>query len=213
MTKLLTKEAMRKLVADLRAMAPSRSFSYGESLQVARVQAARLRGRLGTTDMPEFDLSWLIQQSFIPVNFVPSHELKEESGLTTNARGGKLQIFLHEREPDVRQRFSVLHEFKHALDFENFDVLYSRLGSGSADRHGQQIELICNEFAAQVLMPADLVKRLWLTLRDIESVALHFYVSPEAMRTRLTRLGFIDRPVRKQFLRRVGYIAPDSCTA
>jgi hypothetical protein len=184
---------MTELLRDLRALAPNRPLSYGESLQVARLQAARLRTWIGA-DEPDINLAWLVNQRAVPVHFVPGYKLGEESGLTTNAVGGKVQIFINEAEPDVRQRFSLLHEFKHLIDFDDAEKLHERLGSGNERRRNLQVELVCNEFAAQVLMPVQLVKRVWFRTQQLELAAGQFNVSPEAMRTRLVKLGLLDRP-------------------
>lgn len=147
-----TTKSMTELIERLRSLAPKRAISYGEAVQVARLQAGHFR-RWASADQPDMNLIWLVEQRAVPVHFVPSYKLGEESGMTTNAVGGKVQVFINENEPAVRQRFSLCHEFKHVLDFTDGDHLYERLGSGSRMRKELQIELICNHFAAHVLMP------------------------------------------------------------
>lgn len=188
-----TKAVMRSLIDELRALAPNRALSYGESVQVARLQAAHVRKWADATE-PAINLIWLVKQRLVPVNFVGSHQLNEESGLTTNAVDGKLQVFINQNEPDVRQRFSLLHELKHVLDFDDADRLHARLGSGQQQRQAQQIEWICNEFAAHVLMPTALVKRAWYQTQDVTLAASLFHVSSEAMATRLERLNLTGEP-------------------
>ena len=209
--KIPTKTEMATLVAEMRSLAPKRPLSYGESLQVARLQASRLR-RLLDIDKPDINLIWLVKQREYPVHFVASHKLGEESGMTTNAVGGKVRMFINEGEPDVRQRFSLLHELKHVLDFDDADLLHKRLGSGVAKRREQQIEWICNEFAACVLMPTALVKQTWYRAQDVSLAAGVFNVSPEAMSTRLERLGLRDKEQRsfKSYFRR-GALAVEPC--
>ncbi|WP_326946678.1 ImmA/IrrE family metallo-endopeptidase [Amycolatopsis sp. NBC_01307] len=126
------------------------------------------------------------------------------SGITTNAGDAQIKVFINANEPPVRQRFSLLHEFKHVLDFDFVDTLHESLGSGDLNRRARQIELICNEFAACALMPANLVKRVWLRTQNIELAAGMFNVSPEAMSTRLSRLGLIGvpAPAPKMYFRR-----------
>jgi hypothetical protein len=201
----ISKTAMKQLISELRNLVPNRPLSYGESIQVARLQAARLRKSLGAND-PEINLMWLIAQTAVPVRFVPSHELNEDSGLTTDLIGGKLQIFINQAEPVIRQRFSVLHELKHVLDFPQASTIHKRLGSGNPQRKGDMIEWVANEFAAHVLMPTPLVKRIWHRTQDIELAASFFNVSREAMSTRLTRLGLIGeaRQLPRTYFRSVG---------
>lgn len=116
-----SKEAMRELIAELRAIPPRRPVTYGESIRISHVQAAHYRHWAGATQ-PDINLIGLVKQRLIPVNFVPAYRLvgtdgTPKSGMTTNAVGGKLQVFINQNEPEVRQRFSLLHEPKHVLDF------------------------------------------------------------------------------------------------
>lgn len=200
-----TKAAMTTLLTELRRLAPNRPLTYGESLQLARLQAARFR-RWADAFEPEINLIGLVKQRLVPVNFVPSYRLNGESGLTTNAIGGKVQMFINENEPAVRQRFSLLHESKHVLDFENADVLHAKLGNGDKKLHDDMIEWICNEFAGHVLMPTALVKRVWFSTQDLTLAANMFNVSTEAMTTRLEKLGLIGepKPAPRTYFRHVG---------
>jgi len=179
------------LIAALRSYAPRRPLTYGESLQVARRQAAHVRRWAGADD-PDINLIWLLQQTVVPVSFVPSHKLGEESGITTNAVGGQLRIFLNQQEIPTRRRFSALHEMKHWIDWDDADVLHAKLGvGGDAKLRKLMIEWIANEFAAHVLMPTMLVKRTWFRCQDLPTMANLFNVSLEAMDKRLKRLGLI----------------------
>lgn len=197
------KTEMQALVNELRAIAPKRPLTYGESLQVGRVQAARLR-RWANAHQPDINLVWLVQQRLIPVNFVASHKLGEQSGLTTDQVSGRLEMFVNEGEPLVRQRFSLLHELKHAIDFDDAPTLHAKLGRGNAKVQAGQIEAICNDFAAHVLMPTPLVKREWFTWHELSLVANAFNVSVEAMATRLEKLGILGepKPVSRVYFRR-----------
>ena len=150
---------------------------------------------------------WLIDQRAVPVNFVPSYRLGEQSGLTTDYITGKLEIFINESEPRVRQRFSVLHELKHVLDWPDAHVLHSKLGSGNAELQEKLIEQVANEFAAYVLMPTMLVKRIWFKTQSVQLAATMFNVSAEAMTTRLEKLGLIGepKPRPRMYFRTVGF--------
>jgi Zn-dependent peptidase ImmA (M78 family) len=103
-------------------------------------------------------------------------------------------MFINEAEPRVRQRFSLLHEFKHVLDFEDAQRLHAKLGNGYRRLQADMIEWIANEFAGQVLMPTPLVKRLWFSTQNLALMAGLFNVSVEAMTTKLERLGLIGEP-------------------
>ncbi|MEU8944247.1 ImmA/IrrE family metallo-endopeptidase [Streptomyces sp. NPDC048489] len=190
--KKMTDPRVAELMEALRTLAPRRPLTYGESLTLARAQAERLRSFV-RADEPAIDLSWLVEQTVVPVHFVPNYELHEKnSGLTTDLIGEKLQMFVNQGEPQVRQRFSLLHEFKHALDFNDAKILHERLGTGDDDLKHKMIEWVANEFAGQVLMPFEHVKKIWRkTGHDLALTASFFNVSREAMRTRLERLNYI----------------------
>lgn len=199
------------LIDALRTYAPKYPLNYSFSIQVARRQAAYLRRWAKATNEPDFNLAWLVEQKVVPVNLVPSHKLSEESGLTTNAVGGRMQIFINRQDTATRQRFSLLHEMKHWIDWDDADVLHAKLGVGDSKLRASMIEWIANEFAAHVLMPTELVKRAWLRCRSLSMMASLFNVSPEAMDTRLRRLGLIETPEepRTRAYFRAGYYTPD----
>jgi predicted transcriptional regulator len=188
----LTKEAAHRLIDDLRSIAPKRPLSYGEAIQVARRQAARLRRHL-QCDREDINLIWLWEQQAVPVRFAPSADL-EESGLTTDQINGRIEILINQEEPTERQRFTLSHELKHVIDFYDADLIYTRLGTGDNEVRGLMIEAIANEFAAHLLMPTILVKRLWAKTPNLKLAAAVFNVSLEAMQKRLTRLGLIGEP-------------------
>lgn len=202
----LTKRAMQELLALLRGVPAKRGLTYGESIQIARIQASKLRTWAAAQE-PEINLIWLVNQRAIPVNFTASHLLGEQSGLTTDHISGKLEMYINESEPATRQRFSLLHEFKHVLDWPDADRLHSRLGSGDDDLKGKMIEWVANEFAAQVLMPTKLVKRVWFMSQDLSLMANLFNVSREAMSTRLEKLGLIGemKPRPRAYFRSAGF--------
>jgi hypothetical protein len=208
-----TKQAVRALITSLRAVPSNRAFTYGESLQIARIQAAKFRAWADAHE-PEINLIWLVEQQAIPVNFAPSHLLSEQSGLTTDHITGKLEMFINDSEPHTRQRFSLLHELKHVLDWPNADVLHGKLGSGDEELKGKMIEWVANEFAAHVLMPTRLIKRTWFMSQDVSFMATLFNVSREAMTTRLEKLGLIGepKPRPRAYFRAAGLTLAD-CTA
>lgn len=209
--KKTTKQEMTALINMLRSLAPKRPLTYGESIQVARLQASRLRAWAEATDEAEIDLLWLLKQRAVPVTFVPSHTLNEDSGLTTDLINDKLQVFINESEPQVRQRFSLLHEWKHVLDFADASILHKKLGLGNEQVQSTMIEAIANEFAAQVLMPTPLVKRVWFKTQDLMLAANLFNVSQEAMNRRLEKLGLTGtaKPAPRVRFRKAGLIHLD----
>lgn len=134
----------------LRSMIPNRRLSLHEAEGVAERQAGRLRSELGVIGpcITEADLATLPWLTIVRQETLPS------SGLTTQTDFGWL-IVLRGSEPQTRQRFSLAHEIKHAVDHEVVDQIYS-------DRHGysahEQAERICDRFAAALLMPRVLLR-------------------------------------------------------
>ncbi len=191
-----TKLIMNALIADLRAMPAKRPLTYGESLQFARFQAARVRRWADATE-PAINLVWLLNQRAVPVNLVPSYKLSEESGLTTDQVTGRLEMFINENEPAVRQRFTLAHEFKHVLDFDDAPLLHAALASGNDEIKKNLIEAIANEFAGHLLMPKPLVTSAWFKCQNVSLLANLFDVSVEAMTRRLTKLGILGTPQRR----------------
>jgi len=97
-------------------------------------------------------------------------------------------------EPLVRRRFSLMHEFKHVLDHPFIDYLYP--DSWSKD-HGGRAEQTADYFAACVLMPKRLVKRLFGEgVQHVGDLAAHFGVREVAMRYRFEQLGLLDGRAR-----------------
>lgn len=94
-------------------------------------------------------------------------------------------------EHPVRQRFTIAHELGHHA-----------LGHGERDRDTPEsfysgvhdpIEQAANQFAAEILMPADTVHMLIRTrgISDVETLSSLFWVSRAAMKYRLRNLGYV----------------------
>jgi Zn-dependent peptidase ImmA (M78 family) len=112
---------------------------------------------------------------------------------------------VNKNDSHARRRFTLAHELKHLLDYTSAPVIHKGLGYGDPARQAQQIENICNHFAACLLMPRMWLKRAWFNgIQDVTALAGLFGVSEEAMSKRLTFLGFLDdepRPLRTYFRR------------
>src|SRR3954471_13568352 len=121
--KIPTQNNMWTLISDLRSLAPLRPLTYGQSLEVAQMQADRLRDWI-KADEPAVNLLWLRKQRAVPVRFEASYLVKEKGGLTTDKITGKLGMFVNENDPRLRQRFTLLHEFKHVLDWDHAHLLH-----------------------------------------------------------------------------------------
>ncbi|GGC91818.1 ImmA/IrrE family metallo-endopeptidase [Halopseudomonas salina] len=90
-----------------------------------------------------------------------------------------------------RLRFTVAHELGHHV---NGDLHAPRDDSSTfSSAASSPIEVAANQFAAALLMPADVVRYLVRDkgMRDLGGLADKFGVSPAAMRFRLKNLGLI----------------------
>jgi Zn-dependent peptidase ImmA (M78 family) len=179
----------RSTLALLRALVPQRELSFHESLRIAELQANRL--------LELFD----VQTNAVPdeiVTDLPRVRIDRERQLPVSGaahwNGHYWIITLNASEHRLRQRFSLMHEFKHILDHTSKDFLYrDRPGSSAHD----QAERVADYFAACLLMPKRVVKRLWCQgNQDIDDLSNLLRISPAAVRYRLDQLGLIDRPRR-----------------
>ncbi|MGN6188222.1 MAG: ImmA/IrrE family metallo-endopeptidase [Conexibacter sp.] len=107
---------------------------------------------------------------------------------------GAWQIVVNADDAWVRQRFSLAHELKHALDAPLADTLYGPRFDGDAARIAEQA---ADYFAACFLMPRAMLKRTFYDqgIRHERALARVFDVSVAAMRVRLDALK-LHEPAR-----------------
>lgn len=184
---------MLALVDHWRSLVPKQPLTYSQHLDYTRDQAHDVRAFADTGTL-DLNLIWLTDQAVIPVQWVPRHVLNGRSGFTTDLPNNQLKILINQNDPYLRQRYTLAHELKHALDFYDNDILYRDLGNGDEEKRRVQREAIANEFAAEVLMPMALVTEHFWRTPDLLVLAGKFKVSTEAMKTRLEKLGLIGAP-------------------
>lgn len=181
---------MPSAIATLRDLVPTRPLTYEESLRVAERQAGRLLELAGVSEppVPEGVVATLPRMQVERLTPIPV------SGSTHWAKG-RWVIVLNGAEPQGRQRYSLMHEFKHVLDHNVVRVLYP--ASAGMTSHAR-IEQVCDYFAACLLMPRMWVKRAWGSdrVQDIAVLARRFAVSQSAMRVRLLQTGVMEAPPR-----------------
>jgi Zn-dependent peptidase ImmA (M78 family) len=180
-----TNTQTKGLLARLRELVPRRGLSPAEARQVAERQAAILLSHAGI-GRPAVDESIVADLPFVAITHRAGFPT---SGMATQTDTGWV-IVLRAEEPKVRQRFSLIHEFKHVLDDPFIEWLYpTRSGYSPEDR----AERICDYFAACVLMPKMWVKRDWAGggIQDIARLARRYRVSQVAMAVRLSELRLL----------------------
>ncbi len=92
-----------------------------------------------------------------------------------------------------RKRFTIAHELGHY--FLHSDSLQQGLVDNILHRENgiiNQKEQEANTFAANLLMPSELFKTLWLREEAISTIATMFFVSESAVLTRAKYLGLIN---------------------
>jgi transcriptional regulator with XRE-family HTH domain len=100
---------------------------------------------------------------------------------------------------EQRRRFTLAHELGHQLlrHSASFHLDFFDAGGSAGDAPGYnwQHERAANEFAANLLMPADLVRRESDRVSAINQLAVAFDVSRQAMAFRLATLGLRPGPL------------------
>jgi Zn-dependent peptidase ImmA (M78 family) len=190
--------ASSPLLSRLRSFVPRRGLSPAEARIIAERQAAILLNEAGLREpaVPERIVSEL------PFVRVTRRAGFPTSGLATETRSGWV-IVLRADEAVVRQRYSLIHEFKHVLDDPFIEWLYPTRGGYSPE---DRAESICDYFAACVLMPRMWIKRDWASggIQDIARLARRYEVSRAAMKVRLTELRLLAQTPRCAGITREG---------
>jgi Zn-dependent peptidase ImmA (M78 family) len=118
-------------------------------------------------------------------------------------RGGKGLIGYNQADAPVRQRFTIAHEIAHYILHgtedsgvfidKGYTAVFKRDGKSTKGEHLREIQ--ANQFAAALLMPADLVRNAVRALRfdfsderALKELANQFGVSTLAMSLRLANL-------------------------
>lgn len=175
-------------LSSLRRLIPERQCQFSEALRIAELQAARLLQLMGVdaAPVPNEIVSELprieVQYRSIPM-----------SGLSY-WNGHDWVIGLNRTEPRTRQRFTLLHEYKHIVDHGRVKLLYPDRAGATPEKQAEQA---ADYFAGCVLMPRMLVKRAWANgLQTPEKLARHFQTSERAVAVRLAQIGLVDQTDR-----------------
>lgn len=117
------------------------------------------------------------------------------SGLLSKATPtSDTDMFLNTNHSAVRQRFTAAHElghyFQNLANAKNTTYFFKRddLSSCGTDTN----EIFANQFAANLLMPADVVRNMVAGGQNMISMAAQLHVSGDAMKNRLKNLGLLS---------------------
>lgn len=163
------------ILASLRALRPDYQLDFDGSRHLAERQA-ELLGRRLNGDISEATIAGLPRIHVV-------HEPLPTSGLSY-WNGQDWIIALNGGDTLPRQRYTLLHEFKHIIDHGATAKLY---------RSQWEAERAADYFAACALMPKPALKRVFCTItQDVLALAEHFGVSQSAIRVRLEQTGLVD---------------------
>lgn len=145
------------------------------------------------------------------VEIVYVRDVDDEVSGAIYYQDGRLKIVINANKPRVRQNFTLAHEFGHYVlhrdwldahkedgfvDFAEYvdggTPLFRRDTPVLTDETSILREREANNFAAELLMPEEELRKLWDVNPDIERAAEIFEVSKIAMAIRLERLGMIS---------------------
>lgn len=102
-------------------------------------------------------------------------------------------IFVSDAEPSERQLFTVAHELGHYKLHKSrtTDILFRKNVWQFTNGDEESDEIQANWFAANLLMPAEAVRRMWRITQDITKLSAIFGVSKTAMSFRLKELELV----------------------
>jgi Zn-dependent peptidase ImmA (M78 family) len=177
------------LLAALRDVGHNPPRTLPEALRTARRQAKNLLILTATYEAP-VDPTVLMADPKLELRY--TSRLSRVSGACRWV-GSRYVIAVNLREPVARQRFTIFHELKHAIDGAATIKALARF-----DRAGRRptAELVADHFAACVLMPEHLVADSHSNVSHIGHLAALFGVSRKAMLVRLQELGLDRRAER-----------------
>ena len=142
------------------------------------------------------DVDALSEELGIEVNY---EDFGDEISGELVRKNGSFEINVNMRHARSRQRFTIAHELGHFLYHRNLigegvnDNKAYRTSS-HAEYYNSSIkpyhETEANKFAASLLMPENLVIKMWNENNGIDKMAENFQVSKDAMTIRLNSLGF-----------------------
>lgn len=172
----------RLLLTDLRRIGHNPPRTLHEALRIAQRQAKNLLLLTGTYEPP---VPTAILERDPKLELRWTNRLQRVSGLCRWI-GWRYVISVNRREPMVRQRFTIFHELKHAIDGASTTAAINRFTR--PDRRSAA-EAVADYFASCVLMPEPWVAAAVARGDDLDRLVRNFSVSKEAMRVRLAQLG------------------------
>lgn len=177
------------VLGSLRALIPRQHCQFGQSLSVAERQAARLRRYLASARTHRAVESLEARLAALPRIRIIHQPLLVPS--TSRWNGRSWVICLNRSQPSTRQRFALLHEFKHIIDHGHTHHLYTGDAQTSPT---QQAERAADHFASHTLIPPADLQRAWTSgLRHPNALAKHFQAPTATVLVRLAQSHLTGR--------------------
>jgi Zn-dependent peptidase ImmA (M78 family) len=153
---------------------------------------------------PPVPVEQLARDAGAVISYQP-FEAEDISGLLYRTEGSAPVIGVNSTNPKVRQRFTIGHELGHLALHHGHDLILERLvrlnfRDATSSTASDQEEIEANQFAAELLMPRELLQHsLTILLQGkplsdldvVRRLAKRFEVSQSAMEYRLTSLGML----------------------
>ncbi|UVJ38070.1 ImmA/IrrE family metallo-endopeptidase [Arthrobacter sp. CJ23] len=179
----------RSVLSSLRSLIPNRTVTEPEeALRVAEWQAMRLLQLHDITDGP-IPVELIGELPKVRIEYV---ELPVSGAAFWDENSWVIQLNRHESW--TRQRFTLAHEYKHIIDHNHADRLYTGTTWTTPQ---EQAERAADHFAGCLLIPKPLLKRVFFGgMQSTRELAEYFNVSEASIRFRLIATGLIDRPQR-----------------
>lgn len=173
------------ILEQLRALIPKRRCTPAEGRRVAELQAARLLCAVRKRDRNMLGIEARHIAAMPGIRVV--YETISVSGLSF-WNGRSWIIAVSASEPPTRQRFTLLHEFKHIIDHGATNRLYQ--STRSSEQDNPAAEAAADYFAGCALVPTIDLKRFWAVgIQRPRDVADYFDVSEACAKVRLDQTG------------------------
>ena len=165
------------ILSSLRSLSPRRRLDRDGARIIAEHQAIKLIELFGAHDGLREDHIAGLPRVRIVREDLPTSGLSYWNGI-------EWIIALNENESPERQRFSLLHEYKHVIDHGQAGLLYAS---------EQEAERAADYFAGCALITKRDLKRVYCTItQKTDALASYFGVSAAAVRVRLEQTGLVD---------------------
>lgn len=132
---------------------------------------------------------WVMRSGIVGNNTHRPLKVDEFRGFTIFDKVAPI-VFINGKDAKAAQIFTLIHELAHIWIGES-GISDISLEIPVQNFHGK-IEKLCNLVAAEVLVPENIFKEKWKTLKDINNLAIFFRVSNVVIARRAFDLGFIE---------------------